>query len=62
MTLSVLMYAMMMATFLALAAVLLYDAVIAVRRWSAHRAAQSADRTAPSTARPRQRPHVGATG
>ncbi len=62
MTLSVLMYAMMMATFLALAGVLVFDAVTAVLRWSAHRTAQSADRTAPRAVRPRQRPQAGATG
>lgn len=42
MTLSVLMYAMMMATFVALAGVLVFDAVSAVLRWSAARAARAA--------------------
>ncbi len=41
MTLSVLMYAMMMATFVALAGVLAFDAVTGVLRWSARRAARS---------------------
>lgn len=40
MTLSVLMYALMFATFVALAAVLAFDAVSAVLRWSARRQAQ----------------------
>lgn len=42
MTLSVLIYAMMMATFVALAGVLVFDAVSAVLRWSAHSRARSA--------------------
>ena len=42
MTLSVLMYALMMATFLALAGVLAFDAVAAVRQWSAQRRPQPA--------------------
>lgn len=41
MTLSVLMYALMLATFVALAGVLALDAVTAVRRWSASRRVQS---------------------
>ena len=42
MTLSVLMYALMMVAFVALAGVLAFDAVTAVLRWSAHRAAPAA--------------------
>ena len=40
MTLSVLMYALMLATFVALAGVLAFDAVTAALRWSARRQAQ----------------------
>jgi len=42
MTLSVLMYALMLATFVALAGVLAFDAVTAVRRWTGRRRAQPA--------------------
>ena len=42
MTLSVLMYVLMMAAFVALAAVLVFDAVAAVRRWSAQRSTPAA--------------------
>ena len=42
MTLSVLMYALMSATFVALAGVLAFDAATAALRWSAHRRAQTA--------------------
>ena len=56
MTLSVLMYALMMATFVALAGVLVLDAVAAVRRRSGHRQAQPAAsaqrRPAAASARP----------
>jgi len=49
MTLSVLMYALMMAAFVALAGVLVFDAVAAVLRWSGHRQAQP---SAPAPRRP----------
>lgn len=39
MTLSLLMYALMLTTFAALAGVLAFDAATAVLRWSAHRRA-----------------------
>jgi len=59
MTLSVLMYAMMMATALALAGVLVCDAVASVLRWSASRAHRSAS---PAGRRPAPRnPRVAST-
>jgi hypothetical protein len=42
MTLSVLMYALMLGTFVALAGVLAFDAATTVLRWSANRRAQPA--------------------
>ncbi len=41
MTLSILIYALMAAAFVALAGVLVFDAVTAGLRWSAHRSAPS---------------------
>ena len=56
MTLSVLMYALMLATFLALTAVLAFDAVTAVLRWSAHRRALPARAVQRRPAAARARP------
>lgn len=59
MTLSVLMYAMMMAAAVALAGVLVLDAVASVLRWSAGRAHRSAG---PAQRRPAARnPRVAST-
>jgi len=52
MTLSVLMYTMMLATFVALAAVLVCDAVAGVKRWSASRAHPAPAPQAPARRRP----------